>query len=46
MFDPRIVDLFFENLDEIEAIRYRLSDAAARPREMDISAKVECPGQD
>jgi HD-GYP domain-containing protein (c-di-GMP phosphodiesterase class II) len=46
MFDPRIVDLFFENLDEIEAIRYRLSDTAAGPREMDISAKVECPGQD
>jgi HD-GYP domain-containing protein (c-di-GMP phosphodiesterase class II) len=46
MFDPRIVDLFFENLDEIEAIRYRLSDAAARPREMDISTRVECPGRE
>jgi HD-GYP domain-containing protein (c-di-GMP phosphodiesterase class II) len=45
MFDPRIVDLFFENLDEIEAIRYRLSDAAPRPREMDISGKVECPNR-
>ena len=45
MFDTRIVDLFFENLDEIEAIRYRLSDAAAGPTEIDISAKVECPGQ-
>jgi HD-GYP domain-containing protein (c-di-GMP phosphodiesterase class II) len=45
MFDPRIVDLFFENLDEIEAIRYRLSDVAPRPREMDISGKVECPNR-
>ena len=45
MFDPRIVDLFFENLDEIEAIRYRLSDGAARPKEMDISGKVECPSR-
>jgi HD-GYP domain-containing protein (c-di-GMP phosphodiesterase class II) len=45
MFDPRIVDLFFENLDEIEAIRYRLSDTAPRPREMDISTKVECPNR-
>ena len=45
MFDPRIVDLFFENLDGIEAIRYRLADTAARPKEMDISVKVECPDQ-
>jgi len=26
MFDPWIVDLFFDNLDEVEAIRIRLSD--------------------
>ena len=26
MFDPQIVDLFFANLDELEAIRHRLSD--------------------
>ncbi len=45
MFDPRIVDLFFENLDGIEAIRYRLADTAARTKEMDISVKVECPDQ-
>ena len=46
MFDPRIVDLFFENLDEIEAIRYRLSDAAPRPKEMDITTRVECPNRE
>ena len=43
MFDPRIVDLFFENLDGIEAIRYRLSDESAPRRELDIGAKVACP---
>ena len=43
MFDPRIVDLFFENLDEIEAIRYRLSDETAARREQDITGKVVCP---
>ena len=43
MFDPRIVDLFFENLDEIEAISSRLSDETAVRREQDITAKVVCP---
>jgi HD-GYP domain-containing protein (c-di-GMP phosphodiesterase class II) len=46
MFDPRIVDLFFENLDEIDAIGYRLADTNARPKEMDISVKVECPNRE
>jgi HD-GYP domain-containing protein (c-di-GMP phosphodiesterase class II) len=43
MFDPRIVDLFFENLDAIEAIGYRLSDDGADRHGHDISGKVVCP---
>ena len=31
MFDPRIVDLFFANLDELEAIKARLSDPVRQP---------------
>ena len=31
MFDPRIVDLFFANLDELEAIKARLSDPVRLP---------------
>ncbi|KAF5046206.1 HD domain protein [anaerobic digester metagenome] len=43
MFDPRIVDLFFENLDEIEAIGHRLSDDSAERHGQDITGKVVCP---
>jgi HD-GYP domain-containing protein (c-di-GMP phosphodiesterase class II) len=43
MFDPRIVDLFFENLDAIEAIGYRLSDDGAQRHGPDINGKVACP---
>ena len=31
MFDPQIVDLFFANLDELEAIKARLSDPVQQP---------------
>ena len=43
MFDPKVVDLFFENLDAIEAIGYRLSDDTAERHVQDITGKVVCP---
>jgi HD-GYP domain-containing protein (c-di-GMP phosphodiesterase class II) len=43
VFDPRIVDLFFENLDELEAIKLRLSDPAGLKEEDSISGPVHCP---
>jgi HD-GYP domain-containing protein (c-di-GMP phosphodiesterase class II) len=33
MFDPKIVDLFFAHLEEVEAIRHRLSDPGDVPSE-------------
>lgn len=46
MFDPVIVDLFFENLDEVEAIKIRLSDPASMPEVESIEAPVHCPLRD
>lgn len=43
MFDPRLVDLFFENLDELEAIKLRLSEPAGLKAEESISGPVHCP---
>ncbi|MDO9631931.1 MAG: HD domain-containing protein [Humidesulfovibrio sp.] len=44
MFDPRLVDLFFENLDELDAIRLRLSDLSGRPTlDADMSGPPLCP---
>jgi HD-GYP domain-containing protein (c-di-GMP phosphodiesterase class II) len=43
MFDPRIVDLFIEHLDELEAIKQRLSDPAKPLDSEDISGPVHCP---
>lgn len=43
MFDPRIVDLFFENLDELEGIKLRLSDPAGLKEDESISGPVHCP---
>jgi len=38
-----IVDLFFENLNEVEAIKLRLSDPAGLKEEDSISGPVHCP---
>jgi HD-GYP domain-containing protein (c-di-GMP phosphodiesterase class II) len=43
MFDPRIVDLFFENLDELEAIKRKLSDPSGLKEDESISGPVHCP---
>ncbi len=43
MFDPRLVDLFFENLDELEAIKLRLSDPVGPKEQEGISGPVHCP---
>nr|WP_321468604.1 HD domain-containing phosphohydrolase [uncultured Desulfobulbus sp.] len=44
MFDPRIVDLFFEHLDEVEAIKNRLSDPVASIQNaVSLQGPVQCP---
>jgi len=43
MFDPQIVDLFFEHLDELEAIKLRLSDPVSLPDSEDLFGPVHCP---
>ena len=43
MFDPQFVDLFFENLDELEAIKFRLSDPVFPPHSQSIAGPVHCP---
>ncbi|NOR26216.1 MAG: HD domain-containing protein [Desulforhopalus sp.] len=43
MFDPQIVDLFFEHLDELEAIKLRLSDPVSLPDSEGILGPVHCP---
>ena len=43
MFDPRVVDLFFENIDELEDIRRTLSDDAVPRGGEGISGPVACP---
>lgn len=44
MFDPRLVDLFFENLNEIDAIRRRLTDPTASPNHNeDMAGPPPCP---
>jgi hypothetical protein len=43
MFDPRIVDLFFENIDELEDIKLKLTDAPVPMGGEGISGPVACP---
>jgi len=43
MFDPQIVDLFFEHLEELEAIKLRLSDPVRMPKSAVIVGPVHCP---
>ena len=43
MFDPKIVDLFFEHLKELEAIQLRLSDPVSLSDKEDISGPIRCP---
>ncbi len=43
MFDPRLVDLFFENLPEIEAIKERLADEGCDGDISCPSGPVPCP---
>ncbi len=44
MFDPRIVDLFFEHLDELEAIKLRLSDPVVSAQDsISRQGPVHCP---
>lgn len=44
MFDPQIVDLFFENLDTLEAIKLRLSDPVASARDdAPLLGPIQCP---
>jgi HD-GYP domain-containing protein (c-di-GMP phosphodiesterase class II) len=43
MFDPQIVDLFFEHLDELEAIKLRLTDPVQRPDNENLADPVRCP---
>ncbi|MDD2468862.1 MAG: HD domain-containing protein, partial [Desulfobulbus sp.] len=44
MFDPRIVDLFFEHLDELEAIKLRLSDPVVSAQDsISPQEPVHCP---
>lgn len=44
MFDPQIVDLFFENLDALEAIKLRLSDPVASARDdAPLLGPIQCP---
>ena len=43
MFDPRVVDLFFESIDEMEDIKRKLSDAPVSRGGEGISGPVACP---
>lgn len=43
MIDPQIVDLFFEHLDELEAIKLRLSDPVSLPDCEGILGPIHCP---
>lgn len=44
MFDPRIVDLFFEHLDEVVAIKNRLSDPVSSCQDnIFLRSPVHCP---
>jgi HD-GYP domain-containing protein (c-di-GMP phosphodiesterase class II) len=43
MFDPQIVDLFFEHLEEMEAIKLRLSDPVRMLKREDLLGPVHCP---
>lgn len=43
LFDPRLVDLFFENIEELEAIKRRLSDPTIPPDELGVFGPVTCP---
>ncbi|NLW80719.1 MAG: HD domain-containing protein [Desulfovibrionales bacterium] len=43
MFDPRIVDLFFENIDELEAIKGRLSDPPRGSGDEGLARAARCP---
>jgi HD-GYP domain-containing protein (c-di-GMP phosphodiesterase class II) len=43
MFDPKLVDLLFANLDEIEAIKRRLADSTCNADGFCLSGPVPCP---
>lgn len=43
MFDPQIVDLFFDHLDEVEAISIRLSDPVQLAGNEEIQEPICCP---
>ena len=44
MFDPRVVDLFFQHLDELEAIKIRLFDPVASAQDsFSLQGPVQCP---
>lgn len=43
MFDPKIVDLFFEHLEELEAIKLRLSDPVIVSDKNAIAGPALCP---
>ncbi|MBU1039758.1 MAG: HD domain-containing protein [Proteobacteria bacterium] len=44
MFDPKLVDLFFENLDELNIIRENLSDpSVSEDHEASIAGPPRCP---
>ena len=43
MFDPRLVDLFFENVAELESIKLRLSDPASPSDAAGFFGPVACP---
>jgi HD-GYP domain-containing protein (c-di-GMP phosphodiesterase class II) len=43
MFDPRLVDLLFENLEEVEAIKLRLADAPCDEEGFCLSGPLVCP---
>ena len=45
MFDPQIVDLFFANLDELEAIKARLSDPVRQPARDEAAAVCAVPAE-
>lgn len=45
MFDPQLVDLFFNNLSEVDAIELRLSDSRHQP-EANIYGPCVCPTLD
>jgi len=46
MFDPQIVDLFFEHLEEVEAIKLRLTDPDTPLDNEDLASPIHCPDRE